>query len=88
MPPDTPFVIEGDLWLKCQEGGYASDAWVLQNEGVEGLTFIEWLRVATSNSHLRDVELDNKLAEHFGAEREGPPGNRHIGRVRLTVERL
>lgn len=81
-----PFVIEGDLWLRCQEGGFASDAWVLKQRELEGFT--EQLGVAITNIHLGDVELDDLVVDHFGAVRQEGLGDRHIGQVRITIERL
>jgi len=58
--------LKGDLWLYCQEGGFADDALVLKGEG----------------------SLDDLIAEHFGIERQMPSGDRHVGWVRITIERL
>ena len=75
------FVIEGNLWLCSQEGGFAADAFEVD-----------------------DKDLDDIVADHFGAARKGLPanayarenwgvkwehvGDRHIGNVRITIERL
>ena len=37
---------------------------------------------------LDDKDLDDLVAEHFGIEREQYTGNRPIGRVRITIEKL
>ena len=73
------FVIEGDLWLCAQDGGV--DAFEVD-----------------------DRDMDDIVADHFGAARKGLPanayarenwgvkwehvGDRHIGNVRITIERL
>ena len=72
------FVIEGDLWLCSQEGGNAADAFEID-----------------------DKDLDDIVAGHFGAVRKYASrddwferakwvhnGDRHIGKVRITIERL
>ena len=37
---------------------------------------------------LDGVYLDDSLAEHFGVNRVMPMGDRPVGRVRITVEKL
>ena len=73
------FVVEGKLVLESQEGGYAFDAFLLDGKA-----------------------LDDLVAKHFGVARlkavemrpdwwnspDGTPGDRFIGRVRITIERL
>ena len=81
-----PLVLRGDLWLRCQEGGFANDAFVFEVREPEDM--IEILAGVITNLHLGDLELDDIVAEHFGAERISPSGNRHIGLVRITIERL
>ena len=81
-----PFVVEGDLWLYCQEGGFADDAFVLRDSEPDDL--YERLANVVSNSHIGSRGLDDLVAEHFGTVRQKGVGNRHIGNVRITIERL
>lgn len=80
-----PFVVAGDLWLYRQEGGFADDAWVLK---AYEPNFAEQLLNVVSNEHRGFGGLDDMVAEHFGIERQRPIGNRHIGRVKITIEKL
>jgi len=74
------FVIEGKLILESQEGGNAYDGFLLDGK-----------------------PLDDLVAGHFGAARlkaadmqpdwwnspdGASPGDRRVGRVRITIERL
>jgi len=65
------FEIKGDLWLFCQEGGFAFDGWELRG-----------------GDDMPDVDLADVLAQHFGVERMQYSGDRHIGLVKIIVERL
>ena len=69
------FVIEGDLWLACQEGGFAADAFILKDSD-------------EPQDVMYGIDLDNAVAKHFGADRIMPMGNRHIGSVCITIERI
>ena len=81
-----PLVIEGDLWLRCQEGGFADDAFVFAV--VEDPSTLAQLARVLTNIHIGDDGLDDIVAEHFGAQREKPIGDRHIGNVRITIEKV
>ena len=81
-----PLILSGDLWLRCQEGGFASDAFVFKEREPEDM--VEILVGVLTNLHLGELELDDAVAEHFGAKRIRPPGDRHIGLVRITIKRL
>jgi len=70
---NEPFAVEGDLWLVCQEGGFACDSFTLKDEN-------EQLPIG--------IELDDIVADYFGAGRILPSGDRHIGQVRITIERV
>jgi len=83
---NTPFVIEGDLWLYCQESGIANDAFVIRERELEG--FMEQLAAIAANTHAGVLRLDDMVTEHFEAEREEPFFNKHIGQVRITIERI
>ena len=74
-----PLVLEGDLWLRCQEGGYADDAFVFVV--VEDPSTIAQLARVLTNLHIGDDRLDDIVAGHFGAKREKPIGDRHIAPV-------
>jgi hypothetical protein len=80
-----PFVIEGDLVLYCQEGGFADDAFVLRKREPKG---IEEFVNAVSNEHIGYGGLDELVIDHFGLKREMPSGNTHVGWVRITIERI
>jgi len=82
-----PFEIEGDLHLECQEGSFASDAFILQDE-VPEQNFVIQLVSAATNMHPFGRELDDLVAEHFGCDQEKRSGNRHIGMVRITIEKI
>jgi hypothetical protein len=86
MMNTEPFVIEGDLWLNCQEGGLADDAFVIREREPDG--FVEKLASTVTNLHIGTIGLDDAVAEHFGAERIAHYGDRHIGHVRITIERI
>ena len=80
------FEIVGDLCLKCQEGGFADDAFVLMNpQPYHPMTRL--VEIVT-NLHPNAKGLDDLVAEHFDCEREMPSGDRHIGAVRITIERI
>lgn len=96
------FSATGNLWLLCQEGGFADDAWVFaeikKRVLPDGHAEKHRLLDRLYNTDLDDsddcigldnvVDLDDTVAEFFGAERIMPSGNRHIGSVRITIERL
>ena len=82
-----PFEIVGDLHLECQEGGFASDAFVIQNPN-PNQDFPTQLVETITNYHPNGRELDDLVAEHFDCEREMPSGDRHVGMVRITIERI
>ena len=82
-----PFEIVGDLHLKCQEGGFADDAFILQDPNPRQ-DFMTQLVEAATNVHPNGRGLDDLVAEHFGCAREMPSGNRHVGHVRITIERV
>lgn len=83
----APLEIIGDLWLYCQEGGYADDAFVLKDLSKEP-AFVEQLLNAVSNEHIGFNSFDDLVADHFGVKRDMPSGNRHIGLVKIKIERL
>lgn len=68
----------GDLWLYCQEGGIAADAFCFHQLSKQQ---------KTTQASFVTISLDDLVAAHFGAERIMPSGNRHIGIVRITIER-
>jgi hypothetical protein len=68
------FIIQGDLLLGCQEGSYAQDGWELTVSNLDGSSSL--------------LQLDDLVARHFGVEREWPSGDRRIGMVQITIERL
>ena len=82
-----PFVIEGDLHLKCQEGGFASDAFVIQDPNPQQ-DLVTRLVETVTNQHPNGKDLDDLVAEHFGCERETPSGDRQVGMVRITIEKI
>lgn len=81
-----PFVIEGDLWLLGQEGGFADNAFTLKTRDV--VSPLESLLAAISNAHPGWLSLDGLVAEHFQVEREKNTGNWHIGQARITIEQV
>ena len=81
-----PFVIEGDLWLLGQEGGFADNAFTLKTR--DWVSPLESLLSAISNAHPGWISLDGLVAEYFQIEREEYTGNWHIGQVRITIEQI
>lgn len=79
------FKVEGDLWLYCQEGGFADDAFVLKERDLS--SFTDQLAKAVTNIHADSSSLDDMVAAHFKVDRR-LGGDRHIGRVRIMIERL
>ena len=79
---DQRFERQGYLWLICQEGGFAEDAF--------GIT--EEVGAPSGNvAAYGDVDMDSlayEVANFFGAVRQLPSGYTYIGRVRITIERL
>lgn len=69
----------GDLWLYCQEGGIAADAFCFHQLSKQQ---------KDTQASFVTISLDDLVAEHFGAERIMPSGNRHIGMVRITIEQI
>jgi len=84
---ETKFVVEGDLMLSCQEGGFADDAFVLLDMQPAKGSLAELVNTVT-NLHLGSASLANLVAAYFHAERMSPTGNRYIGPVRITIEKL
>lgn len=82
-----PFEIVGDLHLECQEGGFASDAFVIRDPNPRQDLVTQLVEIVT-NLHPNGREVDDLVAEHFGCERERPSGDRHIGMVRIIIEKL
>ena len=83
------FEVIGELWLMCQEGSAACDSFELiapgiapeETYGPQG----NYLRLPFGTQSLH---LDDAVARFFDVEREPTSGDRYIGPVRVTVERL
>lgn len=78
-----PLVIEGFLNLECQEGG--SDGWRVDDKDVAD-------RVAdhfeVSRVRLQDMPTSHFILFTLGRPQGYVAGDRPIGRVRITIERL
>lgn len=74
-----PFVMEGDLWLACQEGGHADPAFVIRTDGGRS-DAIGWQIQADSIAY--------RVIDHFRPKKQNPLGDRKIGQARITIELL
>jgi hypothetical protein len=82
-----PFVVEGDLWLCSQEGGFASDAWELDDEPLDELA-AEHFGAKPKARPSSDATVTVRCADADWGALWRHVGDRHIGRVRITIEEI
>jgi hypothetical protein len=81
----TPYVVEGYLDLAVQEGGFAADEFNL--DPLVPTTVRPYHAPWCREGKTTEYQLSEAVAQHFDAERRRG-GNRYIGKVRVTIERL
>jgi len=83
------FEVMGELWLMCQEGSAVSDSFELVSLGIVPEEVYgpkgNYLRLPFGTQSL---DLADSAAAFFDVEREPTSGDRYVGPVRITIERL
>ena len=77
---DEAFVVEGKLVLESQEGGYAFDAFLLDGKALEDLV--------AGHFGVARLKAADMQPDWWNSPDGASPGDRRVGRVRITIERL
>jgi hypothetical protein len=81
----TRIIYEGEVVLECQEGGYATPTIALMDADPVGRLMDINSIVKTLGGDSVGLPLSELLDTHFGSG--GGPGDKHLGVLRITVER-
>jgi hypothetical protein len=73
-----PLVVEGDLWLVSQEGGYADESWEIDGNELSQMVIDHFQATA---KRWKDYPKDTHPLERRA-------GDTPLGRVRITIEQL
>lgn len=79
------FVIEGFLNLECQEGGFALNGWRVDDKDLADQVADHF---EVSRVRLQDMPTSHFILSALGRPQGYVAGDRPIGHVRITVERL
>ena len=75
------FVIEGELWLYAQEGGFAADGWELDGDELAEM-IVEHFKAKRRKAPKDAYKLSREDMRRLRA------GDVPLGRVRVTIEQL